>query len=195
MYRVIAASLMALAAVPATAQTISINLNESHFGLPDFYTVGTTFNLPANFTDARLSISSFNVDDRSVLVLNGTIVASEGIFGPGAGAMVLTPGGANTPFTFDYGPSGPFLPITSGFVAGTNTLDIVVNDTNVGIGGNLSGGINCGFAACAAPTSVVFAAEVSFNTSAVPLPASVPLFGAGLLAVALGAKRRRPAVA
>lgn len=107
--------------------------------------------------------------------------------------MVLTPGGTNAAFLFTSGPGGPFLPITTGFVAGSNTLTIIVNDTTAGISGGLSGGVNCGFAECRVPTSVSLSAELMYNTAPVPLPAGLPLLGVSLLAIGLRAKRRRAA--
>jgi hypothetical protein len=188
---------------PATAATIPISLSESHFGLPDFYTLDTTFNLPSGFSNATLGISTFSADDRAVLTLNGTIVASTGIFGPGNGSMVLTSGGSNDPFFFIYGNTGPFASITSGFTTGLNTLSMIVNDTNTGITGNLSGGFNCGFPNCEAPTSASFIGEVTYdslaaplNSSAAPLPATLPLCATGLGVLGLlGWRRKRKAKA
>jgi PEP-CTERM motif len=169
----------------AVAATIPLSISSSS-GDPalDFYTLNANFTLPAGFSNASLSLSTFSVDDRGVLVLNGTIVASTGIFGPGSGSMVLTNGGPNDPFTFQYGNSGPFAAITGPFVAGLNILLLIVNDTSTGISGNLNPN--------SAPTSAFLEGTVTFDVvSQVPLPAALPLFATGLGALGLLAWRRK----
>jgi hypothetical protein len=192
-----AVGLMVGVSVPARANTIPLSGTFSSTDPAlDFYTassegVNLNFTLPAGFTNASLNITTFQIDDRGVLVLNGTNVASEGIFGPGSGFMVLTSGGANNQFTFQYGDaSSSFAAITGPFVTGLNVLDIIVNDTGAGIGGNLN--------PLSEPTSVNFAATVTFDTapSAVPLPSALPLFASGLGALGLlGWRRKRKAQA
>ena len=138
MKRYVFATIAMLIAAPASAATIPISLNEVHFGLPDFYTLDYNFNLPSGFSNATLSITTFVADDRAVLTLNGTIVASTGISAlPGNGSMVLSSGGPNNAFVFTNVNGDLFTSITSGFTTGLNTLLVIVNDTNSGITGNL----------------------------------------------------------
>ena len=172
----------------AFANSIPINLNfSSPGGVLDFYVKSLTFSLPTGFSNPSLNLTNFQVDDRGVLELNGLIVASTGISGPGSGHMVLTSGGPNNPFTFEYGVTGPYTSITSGFVAGFNTLDVIVNNTNLGINGNLT---------TSGPTSINLAGAVTYDVSATPLPATLPLFASGLGALGLlGWHRKRKAAA
>ena len=155
-------------------------------GSPSVYVVSEDFTLPTGFTNAQLSIDFLYIDDRGLLQLNGTTIASAGIFGPGSGFMTLTPGGSNDPFTFAFA-SGvdPNLVITSGFLEGSNTLSVLVNDTNEGIGGApLAGGVNI--------SDVNVVATVTFDviTSQVSEPATLTLLGISLFGLA-GFRRRK----
>jgi IPTL-CTERM motif len=136
--------LVALSWVPASAVT-TVNLSSSTTaiaGSPSVYTVTQTLVLPAGFTNASLSIANLNIDDRGILQLNGVTVDSAGIFGPGTTTLDLTPSGPT--ITQSYAANGPrSVIVTTGFVAGTNSLTILVNDTNNGINGSpLPGGVN-----------------------------------------------------
>ena len=112
--------------------------------------------------------------------------------------MVLSSGGPNNAFVFTNVNGDSFTSITSGFTTGLNTLLVIVNDTNSGITGNLSGGINC-----QCPTEAHFIGEVTFDEAVVaptdgatPLPAALPLFATGLGALGLlGWRRKRKAQA
>jgi hypothetical protein len=172
-------------ATPVAADTIPLNISFSSND-PDlnFYTQNADFTLPAGFSNASLNITTFYIDDRGVLQLNGATVASTGIFGGGPGTMVFTSGGLEDPFTFQYGNSGAFTSITTGFVTGLNTLQVIVNDTGTGIVGTLGGGTPF-------PTGVIFAATVTYEVAQVPLGAASPLFTIGLGALGLLAWRRK----
>lgn len=114
-------------------------------------TYRTTFTLPSDFTAAVLDLT-FLSDDSITVSLNGTqeYASGAGFFGSGSGYVIT--------------------PITTDFVAGTNTLQFVVHN----IGG---------------PTGLDVLASGSF--SEIPEPATTSLLGAGLLALGFIARRRR----
>jgi PEP-CTERM motif len=97
--------------------------------------------------------------------------------------MTFTPGGTNDPFTFTFGNGAQNVVVTTGFVARLNQLDIIVNDTNLGIlGAPLVNGVNI--------SGLGMTAHVTFDVPRqVPEPATVGLLGLGLVAIAL--RRRR----
>lgn len=166
----------------AVAATITLDVGFSHTALagsPSVYTVSNTFTLPTGFSNPVLTVTALNIDDRGVLQLNGTAIASAGIFGPGTGSMTFTPGGLNQTFDFTFTPLNPVV-VTSGFLPGLNTLSILVNDTNNGIfGAPLANGVNI--------SGVGLAATVRFdqpNGTSVPEPATFGLLAAGLLGLA-----------
>jgi hypothetical protein len=129
------------AAVTATAApAVTINLNKNFTaaaGSPSFYIIENDFVLPVGFSNAVLTITELNLDDRGVALLNGNIVDNAGIFGPGNGNLVLTQGGPNNPFTYTRGNGARNVTINSGFNVGANTFRLVLNDTNNGIFGDL----------------------------------------------------------
>lgn len=158
-----------------------------------FWTASYSFTLPAGVTDATLSYNGLTADDRAVLFLNGTRIADVGTTGPGAGTMVLTSGGAETPFTFAQNTSGT---ISSGFVAGgTNTLTAVINNTSGGIAGTLAplAGTNHTDFAITGSISYTPTSGGGTNTpAAVPLPPAAWTGLVTLLGLAgLGTHRRR----
>jgi len=129
------------ASVASTVIPLSVSVNNSQ---TSFYTVDLHFNLPAGYSNAFISISRYFADDRSVMQLNGTDVASFGIFGPGEGSMLFGLSGPySASYNFLYGSphSPPFDPpppnyyanILSPFVVGDNLIRFFVNDTGNGI--------------------------------------------------------------
>ncbi len=169
---------LSLLTVSASAATMTLPSIQDDFGsnAPSFSTDSLTFTLPTGFTNAVLQTETFSVDDRAVMELNGVVVSSSGIYGPGNGRFYFTNGGPNNPFTFQYGNSGPFAPITTGFVVGVNTLTFIVNNTNNGIYGGPRGG----------PSSLYFDGTLSFG-GVVPEPSTwaMMLIGIGGLGAVL----------
>ncbi len=109
-----------------------------------FWTAKINFTLPADAFNVQFSFINFFADDRAVLRLNGNIISSTGAVAPGGslnGFMVFTDGGPAQPYTF-VGPFGTVSGnVTSGFVPGLNTLDLILNNTGVGLGGGIVPGL------------------------------------------------------
>lgn len=210
----------------ADANTISLSTTYNSYSSPtdpdhpDFYIVPLTFTLPVGFTNASLNISTLHMDDRGVVQLNGTTVTSSGITnGKGLhGQMVFSKDGAAEAYTFEHDYFDTvFAPITSGFKAGLNIIDLIVNDTSGGLNfrqGLLSGGYfwyttRC-FDSSGCPftevrdgityfrgnpnpaTGVQFLGTVSYDigVSPVPVPAALPLLASGLGALGFVGWRR-----
>jgi hypothetical protein len=100
-----------------------------------FWYADLFFTLPNGATDPKLHLSSLIVDDRAVVELNGTIVSDGGIYGPGKGYMTFTDGGPNKSYTFKHGDGPQTIHTGKGFIAGTNDLRLIVNNTGQGIQG------------------------------------------------------------
>jgi hypothetical protein len=185
---IITGAATAVACLCGTAQAATIDLSvPKTYGTTAFWTLTKEFVLPTGFSNAVLDIELLAADDRVVMRLNDAIVASEGIFGPGTGAMVLTEGGPTETFTFDYGhTTTDFASITAGFVEGLNTLEFIVNNTNRGIYGDLvtpgGGDVN----------NLTFTGTLTYDvpSGVVPLPATLPLLLAGLAGLTVAARRR-----
>lgn len=184
-----ALALAAAVCTPAAAATIPISLNVPS-GSDGFWTFSTTFSLPSGFTSPSLQMTLFEVDDRAVLSLNGTAIASSGVFGPGTGTFQFTSGGPNNPYTFLYGSRigfTAFPAITSGFVAGVNTLDFIINNTGNGIFGVSTNG--------GGPTDFQFNATVSYGVaSGVPEPATWAMMLIGFAGLGFVTRGRRKAI-
>ena len=138
-----------------TSTWISPALDTFAIGGP--YTYHTTFDLTGFDPGTAVITGQMAADDQAVIYLNGTMVFT--------GALDAT-----APWTYLQSFS-----ITSGFIAGMNSLDIVVpNDVETGV--------NDG------PTGVQLA--LSGTASAVPEPATLSLIGMGLALTALARRRR-----
>jgi hypothetical protein len=146
-----------------------------------YWTATTTFNL-ASASDV-LNITDLASDDRVVVQLNGVDIAAAGIFGPGAGTFIYTPGGSQVPYTF-LANGAQSISVSGPFNAGSNTITLIVNNTNNGIFGGFTQG----------PSSLFFTGVISQVGGGVPEPATwaLTLTGFGLAGAAL---RRRRSVA
>ena len=106
-----------------------------------FWLADYVFYLPQNASDISLTCSNLYVDDRGLLLLNGSPIAATGIpyFGSlNPGSLVYTDGGAPQPYSSFVGPNGSVSSvITNGFNIGTtNTLRVIVNNTHAGVYGS-----------------------------------------------------------
>ncbi|WP_294533415.1 PEP-CTERM sorting domain-containing protein [uncultured Rhodoblastus sp.] len=139
--------------------------NQTNFDI-GFWTATSTFNASSS---SVLRITNFQADDSVVVLLNGTPIASAGIFGPGSGFFFFTPKGAAVPWLFDNNgqitAANPF--VYGGLLDGVNTIELIINNNYQGIyGAYLTGG----------PTEVNFSASVG----AVPEPSTWALILLGL---------------
>lgn len=184
-------------AAPANAQTFSVS--PSTFSYASFDAAGNSVanNVLASGTDGvtndgvafwtatanfagtvggSLSLTGFASDDRAVALLNSVAFGAVGIFGPGAGAFIFTPGGSAVPYTFAGNTSAFTAPLT---LAGTNTLTFIVNNNNNGINNSpLTGG----------PSSLF--GTVTINAAAVPEPATWGMMIAGFGVAGFALRRR-----
>lgn len=144
-----------------------------------FWTATYSFNLSS--TNDTLSISDLASDDRVVVELNGTPVAAAGIYAPGNGTQtfIFTPTGSQVPYSGFLVNGAQSISVTSPFIDGSNTIELIVNNTNNGVYGGLTGG----------PTSVFFTGTVTPN--AVPEPVSGALLLSGLVGIAAAVRGRR----
>lgn len=132
-----------------------------------FWTAGMNFTLPANATNIVLDFSGLTADDRTVFELNGSIIG-DGLTSSSAqnGSMTFTDGGPNQPYSFG-GAASESGSVTTGFNAGgSNTLLLIVNNTQGGAFGPLTG---FGFTAAGVSGSITY--DLSFPVSAAPEPA------------------------
>jgi hypothetical protein len=148
-----------------------------------FWEATETFFLPLNATAVSLSFAGFSSDDRAVLELNGVVIGDSGNGDPGSGDMTFTDGGALQPFNFTNRASGT---ISTGFNLGaTNSLEVIVNNTGVGILGATST-----FTGTADNTFFkISSGAITYNSA--PEPASAVLVWSGCAAMLLASVRRR----
>jgi PEP-CTERM motif len=152
-----------------------------------FWTAALNFTLPADTTSAQLAFSGLTADDRAVLELNGVMIgnAYDGTSGGATvGMMTLTDGGPNAAFSFG-GPAAGSGTVSTGFnIGGSNTLLLIVNNTQTGASGSPSG---IGFTVAGVTGSVTYTES---SGGAVPEPASMILIAAGLPVLAMVRWRR-----
>ena len=138
-----------------------------------FWIADYTFTLPSTATDISLSYNNFFADDRAVMMLNGQTIASTGIISNGLpGSMVFTDGG--DPQAYSFGAPFSSGSVDDGFnVGGSNTIEVVVNNTGTGISGgdrDISSG-----------DTTFLGLSGSISYSEVPEPNSILLSGLGIL--------------
>lgn len=146
-----------------------------------YWTATFPFYLPPNAVNVRLTYSSLNSDDRTVLELNGVPIGTAG-YSSGLGSMTFTDGGPNVAYRF----AGDFTggTITGGFITGApNLLQGIINNTGSGINGsphNIS------------PTDGTdFGVQGTITYAVAPEPNSVPLLMAGLMGLLARGQRTR----
>jgi hypothetical protein len=142
-----------------------------------FWTATYSFNLTS--ANDLLTITDLAADDRVVVELNGHVVDAAGIYGPGEGTMIFTPTGAQVSQDFNANSQAAAVTDSSYFLAGANTLELIVNNTNNGIYGGLTGG----------PSSLYFSATVA--PAGVPEPTTWALMLSGVALSGAALRRRR----
>jgi hypothetical protein len=147
------------------------------------------FSLPAGFFDPSLAIDQLFTDDRMVIFLNGTPVAdrvvdvqSQTPSGPGTIYTSLT-GSTNQAHNFQN-LSSYLITNPSLFQVGLNTISVIVNNT----GNNGLNTVPTNFVSDSDRSAIRIEGLISFQE--VPEPATLAMFGAGLLALALLRNRR-----
>jgi hypothetical protein len=162
-----------------------------------FWVATLSFNLPSWATGVSLNYSNLMSDDRALLLLNptGTITGSStsiiGSTGMGTtnGSMQFTASGTQTPYTFNslswFG-SGT---VNSGFnIGGTNTLMLLVNNTNGGAAGST---VPFGSSGDTTVAGVSGTLTYSAPPSGVPEPSAIAYILIGLVPLAYKVARRR----
>lgn len=151
-----------------------------------YWTAKLTFTLPSNATSVTLNFSDLEADDRAVLELNGSIIGDAyagSASGPAAGFMTLTDGGANNAYDFG-GSSSESGVVTTGFdLGGTNTLLLIVNNTEGGQGldphgftvAGLSGDVTYDVSSPVGPVSSVPEPTLLFPTALVLFGMAAPM--------------------
>lgn len=148
-----------------------------------YWTAMTTFAQPA--AGEVLNLVNIRPDDRTVILLNGVVVAAYGGLGPGLSTFVFTPGGPELPQFFENSCcEGGALNaiIAGGFVSGANTLQFIVNNTNQGIYGPL---VDFG------PSRLSFEGYIGAPRSAEPEPSTWAMLLLGFLGLG-SVLRQRP---
>ena len=102
-----------------------------------YWVARRTFQIPAGATNAVLTITNLGADDRAVVKLNGVVIASVGTNANGKGEMQFKDPGKNKPYRFRF-ISGPArVTNTNNLLPGLNIINVIVNNTNKGINGNI----------------------------------------------------------
>jgi hypothetical protein len=151
-----------------------------------YWVAYTTFTLPAGYTNASLTINSIYTDDRAVLELNPTgfssssftlsnsNVVADAAWSTGSGTMYFTDGSATTGVAFNAQNNTVSTAIASEFVAGTNYLVLILNNTgSTNISAALAGFANAGDQAVASLNATV---SYTPAASGVPEPSSISYF-------------------
>jgi PEP-CTERM motif len=158
-----------------------------------FWTATTSF-----IGGSSLTITNLQADDSVVVLLNGNIVAASGIYEPGnvgpyaPGQIVLTPNGpAQLQLFQSNGDITATTPVVvGGLLAGTNTLELIVNNTFNGIDAG-----NCGPSdgLCGNnPSNLSFTGSVNDAVaSAVPEPSTWAMMILGFAGIGFMGYRRK----
>lgn len=181
-----------LLAAPASAVTVVLDRSygmspyDCNFGAfcSGQWFFSSNFTLPEEFKNPTLTITFLEFDDRGAVVLNGRIVDSAGLLGPGLGRLDA-PGAYGQDYLYVLGNGARNTVVTEGFQVGVNRLRMYVNDTGgQGIFGNTSQFIDL-------VSGGTIRATLNYDlTDAVPEPATwvMMIGGFGLIGAAM---RRR----
>ena len=157
--------------------------NSTFFGL---WTATYSFDIPTGATGLNLTFSNLLSDDRAMLLVNGTEVGWQAINeATGAGVMWKPVLGSEN-VVFQAYSSTP-VDISSFIHIGSNTLELIVNNTNSASlfadPRSLNGSIDA--------TDAHVQASLNYNVQATPEPATLTLIGTAVLGFIGWRARRR----
>ncbi len=153
------------------------------------WTATETVVIPTGATNLNLTLSRLLGDDRIALRVNGTEVAWYSIdCNAGGAGLVCVPTTGNHSCTYEVDPVT--VDLSSYIHVGTNTLQLIVNNTGVAEAPGLTAPVN-NLNSDTDSTSAYLKATLSYSTSTVPEPTTLMLIGSAAAGLIGWRARRR----